>query len=145
MEYLCLCTVQIVDVQLLGLKLLTKLKRKNRENAGLAKAIDQLIKDIKEAEWKTKEEVIADRPDADRVHSDGFYFFDMNIHRTMTLIEFCTDDENGSGTVRILWTDSHDEYERTFRNNKSTINKWLKKPRFNRIEQTWNDWKLITF
>lgn len=113
-------------MQLLGLKHLTKLKRKTRGNAGLAKAIDQLIKDIAKASWKTKEEVATDRADADCVHSDGFYFFNMNIHRTMTLIELCTDEEESAGTVSILWTGSHDEYERTFKNNKSTITKWLK-------------------
>jgi mRNA interferase HigB len=49
----------------------------------------------------------------------------MNIHRTMTLIELSAEEED-TGTVSILWTGSHDEYERTFKNNKSTITKWLK-------------------
>ncbi len=61
------------------------------------------------------------RPDADIVHSDGFYFFNLNIHRTMILIEF---DEDGEATV--VWAGSHQEYDKTFKNNKSTIKKWLR-------------------
>lgn len=51
-------------------------------------AIDQLIEDIENGTWATQEELKAVRKDADCVHSDGFYFFNMNIHRTMTLLEF---------------------------------------------------------
>jgi len=117
---------KFIDVRLVGLRHLVKLKRKNRGNAGLAKAIDQLVDDIKEAAWKSKEDVIADRADADQVHSDGFYFFDLNIHRTMALVELCNSDETETGTVSILWAGSHDEYERTFKNNKNIIAKWLR-------------------
>jgi hypothetical protein len=38
----------------------------------------------------------------------------------MILIEF---EDNGEAT--IVWCGSHDEYETTFKNNKSTIKKWL--------------------
>lgn len=62
------------------------------------------------------------RTDADCVHNDGFYFFDINIHRILILIEF---DDDGEAT--ILWAGSHQEYELTFKNNKSTIEKWLRK------------------
>lgn len=61
------------------------------------------------------------RQDADCVHSDGFYFFNIHIHRTLVLIEW--DDE---GEATIVWAGSHQEYERIFRNNKSTIGKWLR-------------------
>jgi mRNA interferase HigB len=27
----------------------------------------------------------------------------------------------------VIWTGSHDEYETTFKNNKQTIEKWLRK------------------
>jgi len=60
--------------------------------------------------------------DADCIHNDGFYFFNISIHRSLILIEL---DEEGEAT--ILWVGSHDEYERTFKNNKSTIEKWLRK------------------
>ena len=40
----------------------------------------------------------------------------------MILIEF----EEESGEATIQWCGSHDEYEITFKNNKNTIEKWLK-------------------
>lgn len=100
---------------------LLRLKIRNTGNIRLIKAIDSLIDDLEKANWKTKNEIIADRPDADCVHSDGFYFFDINIHRTMILIVF----EDNEAT--IIWTGSHDEYDFTFRGNKKTIESWLRK------------------
>lgn len=101
--------------------LLERLKRKNRGNIKLIKAIDKLILDIQENEWDSQLELKKIRPDADCVHSDGFYFLNLNIHRTMVLIEF---DENKR--VRIIWTGNHQEYENIFKNNRNTITKWLK-------------------
>jgi len=114
--YLCIVIMEIV-----GRKLLEKLKRKNRSNTLLIAAIDDLLNDIETKNWVNQNELIKDRPDANRVHSDGFYFFDISIHRAMVLIEF---EENGEAT--IVWCGTHDEYELTFKNNKNTINKWLK-------------------
>jgi mRNA-degrading endonuclease HigB of HigAB toxin-antitoxin module len=99
---------------------LIKLKNKNRGNAKLSKAIDKLISNIEYAEWTKKTDVKATRSDADCVHSDGFYFFDLNIHRTMILIVF----EDNEATV--VWTGSHDEYDKIFKGNKTTIEKWLR-------------------
>lgn len=79
------------------------------------------MNDIEENEWESDEELKRIRPDADCVHADGFYFFDINIHRTLVLIEF---DECGDATV--VWIGTHQEYEKVFKNNKSTIRKWLK-------------------
>ena len=75
-------------MKILGLKHLTKLKKKNKGNVKLVKAVNELISDFKKSRWKNKEEVLAARVDADCVHNDGFYFFDINIHRTITLIEY---------------------------------------------------------
>lgn len=83
-------------------------------------AIAKLIKDIEENEWKNQTELNESRSDADCVHSDGFYFFNISVHRTMILIEF--DDEEAS----VVWLGNHEEYENIFKNNKSTIKKWLK-------------------
>lgn len=99
---------------------LIKLKVKNRGNKKLISAIDKLISDIESAQWTKKTDIKETRPDADCVHSDGFYFFDINIHRTLILIVF----ENDEATV--VWTGSHDEYDKTFKGNKSTIEKWLR-------------------
>lgn len=86
----------------------------------MTKAIDQLIKDIDENNWKNQTELIKARKDADNVHSDGFFFFNINIHRTMILIEF--DDIEAT----VVWAGTHQEYETTFKNNRNTIKKWLK-------------------
>lgn len=79
---------------------------------------------MEQATWSTREELKADRKDADCVHDDGFYFFDLNVHRTMTLVEFSEGVEEG--IIQVLWVGSHDEYERIFKNNKKTIEKWLR-------------------
>ena len=90
----------------------------------MIKAIDKLIKDIHENNWKDQTELNKTRTDADNVHSDGFYFFNINIHRTMIMIEF-SDSE-----ATVVWAGTHQEYETIFKNNRNTIKKWLK----------FNDW-----
>lgn len=108
-------------MNLVNRSLLERLKRKNSGNTKLIKAIDKLIDDIQVNVWDSQIELKETRPDADCVHSDGFYFFNLNVHRTMILIEF---DENKR--ARVIWTGSHQDYDKTFRNNKNTIKKWLK-------------------
>jgi len=108
-------------VNLINRSLLERLKRKNHGNTKLIKAIDKLINDIQVNTWDSPTELKATRPDADCVHSDGFYFFNLNVHRTMILIEF---DENKR--ARVIWTGSHQDYDKRFKNNKNTIKKWLK-------------------
>lgn len=99
---------------------LLKLKRKNQGNLKLIKAIDKLIEDIETSNWKDKLELIESRPDADRVHSDDIFFFDINIHRSLTLVVF------HEKYAEILWVGNHDEYDSTFRGNKKTIETWLR-------------------
>lgn len=108
-------------MEIVGKKILEKLKRKNKGNVPLVAEIDGLIKILEENEFKNQLEIIKIRPDADCVHNDGFYFFNIHIHRTLILIEL---EDNGEAT--IVWCGSHDEYEKTFKNNKNTIKKWLK-------------------
>lgn len=108
-------------MEIVGKSKLIKLKKKNRGNTTLCEAIDTLISEFEAKNWSNTAELKKDRPDADIVHGDGFYFFNINVHRTMILIEF---EENGEAT--IIWCGSHDEYELTFKNNKNTIEKWLK-------------------
>ena len=107
-------------MKLLRIQKLNKLKNKNRGNIKLIKAIDKLISEIESAKWKKPTDIKETRTDADCVHSDGFYFFDLNVHRTMILIVF----EDNEATV--IWTGSHDEYDKTFKGNKTTIEKWLR-------------------
>jgi mRNA-degrading endonuclease HigB of HigAB toxin-antitoxin module len=106
-------------MRLLNKKALEKLRKKNRGNVPLSNAIDKLIKDVEDNEWKDQTELNRIRPDADCVQSDGFYFFNLNIHRTMILIEF-EDDE-----ATVVWAGTHQDYEKIFKNNKNTIKKWL--------------------
>ena len=108
------------SLDLLGKHRLLKLKKKNRGNVKLISAIESLIKDIENAERKNKMDLISYRKDADLVHSDGFYFFNLHIHRTMVLIVF---EENEAS---IIWTGTHLEYDSTFKGNKKTIEKWLR-------------------
>ncbi len=107
-------------MELLRKNKLIKLKTKNRGNKKLIAEIDKLIADIESAQWTKKTDIKVSRPDADCVHGEGFYFFDINVHRTMILIVF-EDDE-----ATIIWTGSHNEYNKTFKGNKSTIEKWLR-------------------
>ncbi|MDO5970622.1 type II toxin-antitoxin system HigB family toxin [Flavivirga aquimarina] len=107
-------------MRLTNKKTLEKFKRKNKGNINLARAVDKLIEDIEENDWKNQTELNRSRSDADCVHSDGFYFFNISVHRTMILIEF--DD----GEASVVWLGNHKEYESLFKNNKGTIKKWLK-------------------
>lgn len=109
-----------VKLDLIRKDKLLKLKRKNQGNVKFSKAIDKLIRDIESSEWKNKLEVIESRPDADRVHSDNFFFFDINVHRTMILIAFNEQE------AEILWVGNHAEYDSTFKGNKRTIEIWLR-------------------
>ncbi|MDX9770155.1 MAG: type II toxin-antitoxin system HigB family toxin [Tenuifilaceae bacterium] len=108
--------MRIINKHILG-----KLIRKNKGNSKLVKSIQQLISDIEDSNWNTPYEIAEKRPDADCVYGGEFYFFNINIHRTLIMIEF---DENGEAT--IVWAGSHDDYELTFKNNRSVIKKWLK-------------------
>ncbi len=107
-------------MRLIGKKKLEKLRRKNIGNIKLIQEIDQLIKDIEENTWNNSVELKKSRSDADCVHPEGFYFFDINIHRALILIEII------DGEATVIWVGSHDEYEVTFKNNKDTIAKWLR-------------------
>jgi mRNA interferase HigB len=96
-------------VKIYGIRIFEKLKRKNRGNKRLLKAINELIETLEKESWNDPLELVKSRPDADCVHSEGFYFFNIKIHRTMILIEF---EEN---KATIVWAGSHNDYELKFR------------------------------
>ena len=122
MEFFCIFVKNKTGkLELIHKSKLLKLKRKNQGNVNLLKAIDKLILDIEHSDWKNKMDVITTRPDADRVHSDNFFFFDINVHRTMILIVF---DEQ---EAEVIWAGSHAEYDKIFKGNKKTIETWLRK------------------
>ena len=108
--------MRVINKHILG-----KLIRKNRGNLKLEKAIQQLISDIEDSDWENPFDLTENRPDADCVYGGEFYFFNINIHRTLILIEF-----EGNGEATIVWAGSHDDYELTFKNNRNVIKKWLR-------------------
>ncbi|MBK8501340.1 MAG: type II toxin-antitoxin system HigB family toxin [Saprospiraceae bacterium] len=107
-------------MRLANQKLLIKHLRKNKVNRLLEAAVRKLIEDFESNEWKSPKKLLKSRNDADKVHPDGFYFFNLTEHRTMILIEF------GDSESTVVWCGDHKSYELTFKNNKNTIGKWLK-------------------
>ncbi|GGC01857.1 type II toxin-antitoxin system HigB family toxin [Dyadobacter sediminis] len=103
-----------------GTRILIKLKLKNQGNTKLTKAIENLIADFESIECISTENFQTLRKDADKVHSNGIYFLNIHHHRVLVLIEF---EEN---EATVLWAGSHDEYVSIFKNNKRSIEKWLK-------------------
>lgn len=107
-------------MRILNKKLLIKFVKKNLGNKILKREVDKLLKELSEHRSLDSQNLKYLRPDADKIHSDGFYFFNISKERTMILIEF----EENEGT--IVWVGNHQQYTATFKNNKSTIHKWLK-------------------
>ncbi|MET7254477.1 type II toxin-antitoxin system HigB family toxin [Dyadobacter fermentans] len=104
-------------------RILEKLVSKNQGNKRLAQAVDQLIADLEQKSFATRDELLEVRKDADRVYGGEFYFFDLHVHRTLVFIQF---KEN---QATIMWAGTHKEYERIFKNNTNTIEKWLRERR----------------
>lgn len=87
--------MRIINKHILG-----KLIQKNRGNLKLKKAVQQLISDIENGDWKNPLDLTEKRPDADCVYGGEFYFFNINIHRTMIMIEF---EESGEANGCLGW------------------------------------------
>jgi mRNA-degrading endonuclease HigB of HigAB toxin-antitoxin module len=111
-------------MRLIGKAKLEKVKHKNKGNTKLANAIGSLIADIEANNWQNEQQLKETRKDADCVHNDGFFFFNLSVHRTMVLVEF--DEQEAT----VVWVGNHAAYDATFKNNKRTIKAWLKR----------NDW-----
>ncbi|KAA0989698.1 type II toxin-antitoxin system HigB family toxin [Dyadobacter aurulentus] len=107
-------------MRLQGKGILFRLRDKNRGNVKLSKAIDQLIQDLENAKINSLSEIKLVRSDAEKVHNAGYYFVDIHNHRTLILVVI--EDQEAT----IVWAGHHQDYERTFRNNKKSIEKWLK-------------------
>lgn len=108
-------------MRIIGISRLMKHKVKNRGNNVLCSEIDKLITDIESFQSNGSYELKQLRNDADCVHDDGFYFFDIHFHRALVLIQF-----NEENTATIVWVGNHQDYEITFKNNKIVIEKWLR-------------------
>lgn len=82
-------------------------------------AVDNLLEVLEHT--ASRADILKSRPDADQVHNDGFYFFDIKTHRVLVLVELGEDAE-----ARIVWVGDHADYELTFKNNSAAITKWLR-------------------
>ncbi|MCF2488198.1 type II toxin-antitoxin system HigB family toxin [Dyadobacter sp. CY347] len=107
-------------MKLLGKHILSKLKKKNRGNTKLSDEIDRLVSDLESTRVQSDADFRAIRSDAEKVQNSGFYFLDIHIHRALLLLVI-KDDE-----ASIVWVGTHSEYERIFKNNKNSIEKWLR-------------------
>jgi len=107
-------------MRLTGINKLQKLKAKNLGNKALCTEIDKLISTIEAANWKDSKDIKLNRKDADCIYDDKFFFFDIHIHRALVLLVF------DYGVATVIWIGSHKEYQRTFKNNKKSIEKWLR-------------------
>lgn len=74
-------------MKIANLRILEKYLKKKKGNKKLEVEINRLVETIYNANWSTTEDIRLSRPDADRVHPKGFYFFNISTERTMILIE----------------------------------------------------------
>jgi mRNA interferase HigB len=107
-------------MRLTGQHKLMKYKFKNQGNELLFREIANLIYSICNNDWINESELVKSGRFLDKVHNDGFYFFDLLTHRVLILIEFISKD------ATIIWIGNHQDYMRIFKNNKDTIKSWLK-------------------
>lgn len=107
-------------MRLIGKPKLLKFQKKRLGNTALVKAINELIAELQNGNWVNGDALIVNRPDADLVHNEGFYFFNIRSHRTLILLEFLEQE------ATVVWVGSHQEYETIFKNNKNTIARWLR-------------------
>lgn len=107
-------------MEIYGLPKLSKFRSKNLGNSKLIAEIDKFIETITYYKFEDYKSLNKIRPDSDLVYKGNFYFFDIDHSRLLSLIEFKENE------LFIIWVGSHKEYERTFKNNRNVIRKWLK-------------------
>jgi hypothetical protein len=91
-------------MKLIGENKLLKMEVKNSVKLRLVHEIDKLIFDIEKNDWQNETELRGARNDADFVHEDGCYFFNILGHSIMILIEFDVD-----GEAAVVWAgNDHD-------------------------------------
>lgn len=54
-------------------------------NTLLIQSIDQLVDDLENKDCANKQQLKKIRPDANLVHNDGFYLFNIQVHRVLIL------------------------------------------------------------
>ena len=94
-----------------GIRILLKHKKKNKGNKRLGIEIDKLISDLER--YSPSEKSFFDiRKDADLVHGNGFYFFNIEIHRTLIFIAF---EKKYEATV--LWVSRNQTHTASWENS----------------------------
>ncbi len=91
----------------------------------LQQVINEFVGKVEKANWKNDADLKATFPDADRVFKNVYVFDLTGSDRTLTLVYFA------NGQVQIVWAGDHQAYERTLKNNKDTIRKFLKQKGYN--------------
>ncbi|MBC5994025.1 type II toxin-antitoxin system HigB family toxin [Pontibacter cellulosilyticus] len=107
-------------MDVLGRNKITKYVKNKHE---LAREFNAFVSKIKSSEWKSASDVKETFPDSDHIVGD-VYIFNISSSRSMAMVYFKEQE------VEIVWAGNHDDYETTFRNNTSTIKKFLKKKGF---------------
>lgn len=91
-------------MRILNKKLFIKYKKKNLGNNKLITDLNSLLLELEGNNWKNRIELKETIADVDCVHSDGFFFFNIDSHRTMIMIEFEEED------ATAVWIGTHKEY-----------------------------------
>jgi len=107
-------------MEVIGKKIILKIRAKKKGNIKLLRAVDQLIKELESLQIASFDDLKGIKGHFEKVHNDGFYFVDLHIHRALLLIKISENE------AKVIWVGDHDEYVRTFKNNKNSIEKWLK-------------------
>jgi hypothetical protein len=108
-------------MRVINKKIFFKLIQKNKGNVRLKKEIEMLLAELESSRIGSLEDLNTFRKDADKVHNDGFFFFNLHIHRTMVFIKIDDFEE-----AEVVWVGTHQAYEQVFRNSKEVIEKWLR-------------------
>jgi hypothetical protein len=107
-------------MQLVDKNILIRYRQKNIGNVKLSREIERLITDIESSDIRSPKDLLEIRKDADRVHSAEIYFLNLHFHRVLLMMEF------QKNWAIVLWIGTHSKYVAIFKNNKDTIEKWLR-------------------
>ena len=104
-------------MEIVGRKVIVKF---TKGDATLDGAFNDFLEQVTDANWQNDADVKITFPKADRA-VDSFYFFDIGSSRNFSLVNF------KKGQFEIIWAGNQDDYIATFKNNKDTIKKFLRK------------------
>ena len=106
-------------MELIDLKILNKHLSKNKGNLRLRRDVDKLKILLRDNNFNSYQELKKVRKDADNVHEEVAFFFNIHSHRILVQIDF----EHYKAI--ILWVRNHNRYDRFFSGGKRAIKKLL--------------------